>query len=80
MEAVSDLTSLHATSLDPDDLLARARQLVPVLRARSNDINKARQVPTEVIKLLGDPGLMQLTRPSRYGGREVGVDTVFRVT
>lgn len=64
---------------DSADILRKARDLVPVLRARSNEINKARHVPREVMKLIEDAGLMQLGRPARYGGPDLGMDLVFNV-
>ena len=61
------------------DVMDRARALVPKLRARSAEINKARHVPADVIAMIDDAGLMQLARPACYGGPELGMDLLFNV-
>jgi len=65
-----------ATNLD---IIASAREVVPILRARSSEINKMRRIPDEVMGLLAEAGLMQLCRPARYGGPEMSPASVFQV-
>jgi len=61
------------------ELVEKARQLVPTLRALGPEVAGARVVPDRVIGLLRDAGLMSLLRPHRYGGPAVGADTAFRI-
>lgn len=61
-------------------LLEQARSLVPALRSRGAEISKLRRLPDDVMQSIADAGLMQLSRPKRYGGPAVGIDTLFEVT
>jgi len=61
-------------------LLEQARSLAADLRRRGAEISKLRRLPDDVMQSIVDAGLMQLSRPKRYGGPEVGIDTLFEVT
>ena len=52
------------------ELIARARALVPALKARATAANAARQVPEETIAELKRSGLLRLLQPKAYGGLE----------
>ncbi len=60
------------TAPRPDlaQLLARARDLVPVLRARAGETEKLRRIPDATIAALHDAELFRLFQPARYGGIE----------
>lgn len=75
---MTNLTNLHSSS--KEQLLERARKLVPGLRQRGSEISKLRRLPDEVMQSIVDAGLMQLSRPKKYGGPEVAMDTLFEVT
>ena len=62
------------------ELLQRARGLTAELRRRSREINNARRLPEEVMRLIVDAGLMQCARPRKYGGAEIGIDALYEVT
>lgn len=66
-------------ALSREQILESARSLVPMLRARSLEISQNRSVPADVMKSLYEAGLMELTRPKRYGGPEFNTDLLFRV-
>ena len=51
--------------------LAQARQLQPALRARSEDIERARRLPADVAHLLASAGMFQLLVPKSLGGLEL---------
>src|SRR5688572_896707 len=66
-------------SYAPDQLLERARSLVPELRKRALDTSKARRIPEETIADFWKADLFQLLRPKKSGGPEVRVDDAFAV-
>lgn len=62
-----------------DNLITRAQALVPMLRQSAPEIARARRIPDEVMQQIRDAGLMELTRPKRYGGSDLGVDLIFKI-
>jgi 3-hydroxy-9,10-secoandrosta-1,3,5(10)-triene-9,17-dione monooxygenase len=54
-----------------DDLLARARALVPVLRERAGAADTARRMPDETLADLLDAGIFRIVQPRRFGGYQV---------
>ena len=58
-----------------DELLGRATELVPVLRARAARTEQLRQIPPETVKDLVSSGLIRIGNPRRYGGHGVEIDT-----
>lgn len=75
------VTTLGTIPTPPDEkeLLSRAYAFAATLRARSLEISQARQVPEDIMAELGRLGLLQLGRPARYGGRDIGMDAIFRI-
>ena len=59
----------------PDELVARARALVPMLRERQPETEAARRVPSETFQALLDAELYKTLLPRRYGGFEHGLET-----
>ncbi len=53
-----------------EEALVRARALVPALRARAADAEKARVMPPETIADLQASGLLRTLQPRRWGGME----------
>ena len=47
-----------------EDSLSRAEELVPVLRAASQEIERARQLPPAVVDLMRDAGVFRVARRS----------------
>ena len=62
-----------------DDLVARARQLVPHLRQRVKEMDQLGYLPEETVQELQDAGLFQLTIPRIYGGYQVNMRTYMDV-
>lgn len=58
------------------DALARAAALVPRLAERADACEAARNVPAETIADYKAAGLNRLMHPARYGGLELGWDTI----
>jgi 3-hydroxy-9,10-secoandrosta-1,3,5(10)-triene-9,17-dione monooxygenase len=62
-----------------DDLVGRARQLVPQLRQRLKEMDQLGRLPEATVKELQDAGLFQLTVPRIYGGLQVDMRTYMDV-
>src|SRR5579871_3202360 len=58
----------NATRPTTEDLLQRAAALVPTLRERASQIEKAGQVSPENVQMLVDAGLLRVCTPVRFGG------------
>lgn len=68
------------TELTPDGLLARARELQPLLREHAAQTEAGRRVAAECIDALGAAGLFSVAVPRRYGGCEAGLRTMLDVS
>ncbi|MCX4458636.1 acyl-CoA dehydrogenase family protein (plasmid) [Streptomyces sp. NBC_01340] len=52
----------------PDDILARARAVAPVLAERANEIEEARRLPEDIVELLRGSGVFRMAFPESWGG------------
>src|SRR5688572_18782490 len=59
-----------------DELVARARALVPALKERAERCEDRRCVPDETIEDLVRAGLLRMSQPVRYSGYEMGWDVL----
>ena len=64
---------LAKTKPDAAALVARARALVPTLRARAAQAERERLVPRESVADMQAAGLFRVLQPKRWGGYELGV-------
>src|SRR6266702_3298112 len=62
-----------------DDLVERARQLVPHLRQRVKEMDQLGYLPEATVQELQDAELFQLTIPRIYGGHQVDMRTYMDV-
>lgn len=69
------------TVLPPDErlLVARARDLIPVLRERSPSGDEARRLPQETVDDLTQAGILQMMAPRRFGGSQASLRSFFEV-
>lgn len=58
--------------VDAAELVARARELAPLLRENAEKTEQDRRVAEEVVTALRDAGLFRLTTPTRFGGYGLG--------
>jgi alkylation response protein AidB-like acyl-CoA dehydrogenase len=65
--------------LGRDELLGRARALVPALAVRALDAEQRRQIPEQTVRDLWESGLLLAGRPERFGGQPVDFDTLMEV-
>jgi 3-hydroxy-9,10-secoandrosta-1,3,5(10)-triene-9,17-dione monooxygenase len=61
------------------ELVARARALAPVLRERAEKAERLRRMPDETLEDIVAAGLPRICQPARFGGFELGWDTVCEV-
>jgi 3-hydroxy-9,10-secoandrosta-1,3,5(10)-triene-9,17-dione monooxygenase len=61
------------------DLLARARQLTPVLRERAQRTEESRSLLPETLQDFIDLGIYRALQPAKYGGYEMSPLSVFKV-
>lgn len=76
------LQTVSANKTSPmtrEELLSRARALVPVLASRSAASEAARMAPAETVQDYVDNGLLRICQPSRYGGFDLGYDVLCEV-
>ncbi len=62
-----------------EELLARARALVPLLAARAPAVTAARQVADETIAAFHQTGILRVLQPSRYGGHQASFGTFLEI-
>ncbi len=62
-----------------EELVARAAAMVPQLRARADEIEKARKVPSDVIEMFKEAGFFRILQPKRHGGWEMNPIVFMRV-
>lgn len=63
-----------------DELIARARALIPVLRDRQEECERNRSVPGENVDDLRRAELYKVIQPKAYGGFEYGLDDFVRLS
>jgi 3-hydroxy-9,10-secoandrosta-1,3,5(10)-triene-9,17-dione monooxygenase len=65
------------TSATADEILARARALVPTLRDRAPAAERLRRMPPETVRDFRDAGFYRMLQPKRFGGYELpyGIQT-----
>jgi alkylation response protein AidB-like acyl-CoA dehydrogenase len=61
------------------DLVSRAAEIAPFVRAQAEQTEKNRQVPAEAMARLREAGLFRVMKPAIYGGYEYGFDALIRV-
>lgn len=63
----------------PDDLVASARAMIPTLRERSAKAESLRQIPKATVADFKEAGFIRTAQSERFGGYNLGIDTVTRV-
>ena len=65
---VTNAANRPYAQLSREEMLERARQLVPVLKERALRSEELRQCPPETIQDFIESGLLTAGNPPRYGG------------
>ncbi|KUN90896.1 acyl-CoA dehydrogenase family protein [Streptomyces caeruleatus] len=63
----------------PDDPLAKAHELIPMLRSHSARSEHDSTLAPEVVTALRDAGLFRLTTPAKFGGHDLNLSAQARV-
>ena len=63
-----------------EELVARARALIPSLRSRTAKCEEERRIPQENLDEMFEAGVFNTLKPKRYGGYEMGWDTFCDIT
>ena len=66
-------------SISPEALVQRARDMIPWLRERAEETEKARKVPEEIIEAFREAGFFKITQPTRWGGYEMDLEVFCQV-
>lgn len=62
-----------------EELLDRARALVPMLRERAEEVERARAVPKDIVDAFKNAGFFKILQPKRWGGYEMAPITFLRL-
>jgi 3-hydroxy-9,10-secoandrosta-1,3,5(10)-triene-9,17-dione monooxygenase len=77
---VAQTPSGAAPDPGPEELLTRARALVPRLRERVQRCEQERRIPEESIRELKEAGLFRVLQPRAFGGLELDFATYVRAS
>ena len=61
------------------DVLAAVQEMAPAIRARAEEIERARRLPADLARALASAGAFRMAVPRDVGGLELAPDTMLRV-
>src|SRR3954467_10274491 len=61
--------------LTQDEIVQRARDMIPVLRERQEECERIGRLPDETSRDFVEAGFYRILQPRRFGGHEVGLPT-----
>ena len=67
------------TTPSPEDLIARARAMIPALKARARRATAERKIPDETIAEMQAAGFFRVLQPKRWGGYEMHPNLFFEI-
>ncbi len=67
------------TAIAPAELLQRARDLAPAIRAAADETERNRRVPQHLLQQLIDARLFDIVLPQALGGLEVDIITMMKI-
>ncbi|GHJ41487.1 acyl-CoA dehydrogenase family protein [Streptomyces sp. TS71-3] len=80
MDGIVNATTDGSAQPEREELIAKARELHPLLREYVSRAEVGRQAAPEVVEALTEAGFFRLMKPRRLGGNEVGLRTLVEVT
>jgi len=80
MTAVTDHLPSAGAIPDPAELVARVKELHPLLRAHAAAGEENRRVAEESMQALQQAGILRIAQPKRYGGYETSMRTMLDVS
>src|SRR5271166_3498211 len=80
-EETMSSAALHSTpsAPSPEELIQRARDLVPEIRARAEDTERNRRISPEIIAKVRAAELLRTTRPREFGGFEYDAEVALEI-
>jgi 3-hydroxy-9,10-secoandrosta-1,3,5(10)-triene-9,17-dione monooxygenase len=66
-------------AVDREALIARAREIRPLLQKNAGQTDSLRRLPDEVVRALRDSGMCRLMVPKRFGGYQTSIRTYIEV-
>lgn len=79
MASVAKLQGQAGDTPTHDELVARARAMIPTLKERAKQCIADRNVPEATIAEMKEAGFFRILQPKRYGGYEMHPNTFFAV-
>ncbi len=79
MASVVSLKSASGNIPSPEELLERARAMIPVLKARAKQCIADRNVSAETVAQMQEAGFFRVLQPKRWGGYEMGPNVYFDI-
>lgn len=78
---MSAVPNTIVSTLQPpaQELIDRARAMIPMLRERADSVEKNRKVSKETIQSFVDAGFFKILQPKRWGGYEMNPEVFMRV-
>lgn len=70
---------ISTTQPSAQELIDRARSMIPMLRERADSVEENRKVSTETIQSFVDAGFFKILQPKRWGGYEMNPEVFMRV-
>ena len=64
-------TAVQERALTAADVLRNARALAPAIRSRSDEIERSRRLPPDVVQMLREAGVFRMNMPRAWGGPEM---------
>jgi 3-hydroxy-9,10-secoandrosta-1,3,5(10)-triene-9,17-dione monooxygenase len=61
------------------EIVQRAHDMIPMLRARAEECEKGRMVPKETIQAFKEAGFFKILQPKRWGGYEMHPNVLNKV-
>lgn len=61
--------------LTPEDIVERARNMIPILRTRAAETEQLRTLPKQTVEECVDAGFYRILQPRRFGGYQFGLRT-----
>ena len=71
---------LEIDDITREELVERARTLIPILRNRAEEAQEIGRVPVDTIEDFRRLGLLRMSQPRRFGGYEMGWDVLCEIS
>jgi 3-hydroxy-9,10-secoandrosta-1,3,5(10)-triene-9,17-dione monooxygenase len=79
MASVVPLRAEKGSIPTPEQLVERARAMIPTLRSRAKACTAARNVPAESVAEMQEAGFFRVLQPKRWGGYEMNPNVYFDI-